>query len=48
MKKEKPMLWRVVMIAILYLLIRNWADFKHGFIDGINDGYQTAHHTSAK
>ncbi|WCT11138.1 hypothetical protein [Mucilaginibacter jinjuensis] len=49
MEKRKGLIWRIILIAIIYSLLSHWDDVKRGFIDGLNDGHTTAMNTrSAK
>lgn len=49
MEKRKGLIWRIILIAIIYSLLTHWSDFKRGVIDGFNDGRGiTANTKSAK
>ena len=42
MEKRKGIVGRVILIIIIYSLLSHWDDVKRGFIDGLNDGHNTA------
>ncbi len=46
--KTKHKFWTILIAVLLYSLITHWKDAKRGFLDGLNDGYETSIQKSNK
>lgn len=46
MKTSKGLIWRIILIAVLYSLLTHWDDAKRGFLDGLHDGWHMADESS--
>jgi hypothetical protein len=48
MPKRKDLIFKVVLIVIIYLLLTHWGEVKSGFIAGFNDADNTTINVKAK